>query len=291
MKFIEILNQLNIEYKTEGHHHCRPGWIQIDCPFCAKDSHKWHMGYSLENNYLTCWRCGFHPLVSTFIELTGLSFRECLRLFNDLEITEAIKVEHFKGRLCIPKGTSGLTPAHINYLYRRGFNPTKLESLWKIQGIGIASRLPWRIFIPIIHQGKTVSWTTRTISDNKKVTRYISASPKEESIPHKTLLYGEDYAIHTIIIHEGPFDVFQTGPGAVAILGLNYTQAQVNRMVNYPTRVICFDNEKEAQKRASRLCDDLSVFPGETYNVKLSGKDANSSPAREIRALRRRFLK
>ena len=77
----------------------------------------------------------------------------------------------------------------------------------------------------------------------------------------------------------------------MATLGLGYTQAQVNRMVNYKTRVICFDNEKKAQKRASKLCNDLSVYPGETFNVKLSGKDAASSPIKEIKEVRRRCLK
>jgi hypothetical protein len=43
MKFTEVLDQLNIEYVTEGHHHVRPGWVGIDCPWCGKDTHGWHL--------------------------------------------------------------------------------------------------------------------------------------------------------------------------------------------------------------------------------------------------------
>ena len=290
MKFLEVLNQFNIEFKTEGSSHCRPGWINIDCPFCGKDSEKWHLGYNLEGKYFNCWQCGSHSIISTLIELTGLSFSKCKKLFNDLEIVFDRK-EKIKGKLILPKGIDRLEAVHKRYLKERNFNFKKLIQLWKIQGLGIAAYLQWRIFIPIIHQGKTVSWTTRSIAHNHKIIRYITAKPEQESIHHKTLLYGEDYCTDTIIIHEGATDVWRTGCGAVATLGLGYSQAQVNRMVNYKTRVICFDNEKEAQKRAIKLCDDLSVYPGETFNVKLSGKDAASSPIKEIKELRRRFLK
>ncbi len=287
MKFAEILTKYNIESKTEGSH-CRPGWLQINCPFCKSD--KFHMGYSLTDKYLNCWRCGFHSVVSTLVELTGLSFPKCKQLFNDLEIVYD-KTEKPKGKLILPKGLTKLKDTHRLYLRNRNFDPKELQGIWKIQGICISNWLSWRIFIPIIYRGKTVSWTTRSISDRKGITRYISAPTEMESIPHKTLLYGEDYCTDTIIIHEGPTDVWRIGPGATATLGLSYTQAQVNRMVNYPTRVVCFDNEKEAQKRASKLCDDLEVYPGETFNVVLSGKDPASSPIKEIEELRRRFLK
>ena len=64
MEFSEILTEYNIPIAPEKHHHAREGWIQFDCPFCGKDSQGWHMGYSLENNFANCWRCGNHGLVT-----------------------------------------------------------------------------------------------------------------------------------------------------------------------------------------------------------------------------------
>lgn len=291
MKFTEILSQLNIPYKTEGHHHCRPGWVNIDCPFCGKDSHKWHMGYSLEGNYLTCWRCGFHTLIETLIEITGESPTKCKRILKDIEtIKIKTKKEKPKGKLILPTSNGRLQPIHKQYLKSRGFNPNKLKKIWGICGIGIAAKLSWRIFIPIFYHGKMVSWTTRSISHSNKITRYISAGIKEESMPHKSLLYGEDYTTNIIIITEGPFDVWRIGPGAVATLGTGYSNDQILRMTSYPKRVICFDNEREAQKRAKKLCDDLSVFPGKTYNIQLNAKDAASASDKEIKQLRESFL-
>lgn len=290
MTFDEILTELNIPKAPEGHHHSRPGWIQIDCPFCGKDSHKWHLGYSEEGKFLNCWQCGYHSLSSVLIEATGRSYREIKKLLGDLEAFRPKKIK-VKGRLQMPKGVEGLHPAHRKYLWSRGYNNEgiyQLIKLWGIQAIGIASHLSWRIFIPIYYQGRMVSWTTRSISN--KVTRYISASLEQESMPHKELLYGEDYVRHGIIIHEGPTDTWSTGPGAVSTFGIGYTKAQLNRMAKYPTRAVCFDNEPEAQKRANSLCDDLSVFPGETYNVQLDSKDPASASKKEIKKLRRQFL-
>jgi hypothetical protein len=220
-------------------------------------------------------------------ELTNLSYHEIKRLVGSVE-KERIRKLRPAGKLKLPTGVGEPQPAHRKYLQQRGFNPFQIEKIWRIAGIGLAAELSWRIYIPIYYKGQTVSWTTRSISD--KTTRYISAKPEQESFPHKQLLYGEDYARHGIIIHEGPIDVWATGPGAVATFGLNYSQAQVVRMAQYPIRAICFDSNREAQKVAGKLCDELSVFPGETYNVELDAEDAASAPPGEIVKLRRRFL-
>jgi len=290
MKIIELLQEYRIPYKNVGeHHHATSGFVQIDCPFCSRDSQQFRMGISLSGSYASCWVCGYHPIFRTLAELTGISLLKCKKLLWDIEI-EKKKEEKLRGKLVIPKGVGELLPAHIRYLRSRKFNPDKLQKLWKIQGIGIAGLLSWRIFIPIYYRGERVSWTTRSISDSKRVTRYISASPEEEAVSHKELLYGEDYVKHSIIITEGSTDVWKIGPGAVATLGLVYTQAQVNRMVDYPVRVVCFDASDTAQKRAKKLCDDISVFPGETFNITLDSKDPGEASEKEIQRIRRRFL-
>ena len=289
MKFTELLSQLNIEFRTEGKH-CRPGWINIDCPWCEKNSRKFHLGYSLQDHYLNCWKCGYKRPIEVLMEITGKPFYECKKLLGDIRPV-TIHKKKTDGRLLLPRGRGPLKRPHQLYLRDRGFDPLELEKLWRIQGIGIAGKLPWRIFIPIIYHGKVVSWTTRSIASNKAIPRYVSASLKQESMPHKSLLYGEDYANQTIIITEGPFDVWRIGPGAVATLGVGYSNDQVIKMTKYQKRVICFDSDDNAQRRAKILCDGLSVFPGETYNVCLDSKDAADASRGEIEMLRTSFLK
>ncbi len=289
MRFKDILKELNIPYITEGHHHCTSGFIQIDCPFCSRDSQKWRMGYSIESHFCNCWVCGSHNVISTLIEITGKQYHQIKRMIDGLDIPK-IKRKRLKGKLILPKGIKKLRSAHIKYLRSRGFDWKGLEQLWGIQGIGVASKLQWRIFIPIIYHSQTVSWTTRSILGNRYTTRYISASEKEELIPHHKLLYGEDFARGAVIVTEGVFDVWRIGVGTVCTFSTGYSQEQLEHISKYPIRAICFDSEIEAQKRARRLVDNLSVFPGDTFNVVLDKKDAAEESKENIRRLRKEIL-
>lgn len=289
MNFRDFLIENDIPIAPAGHRHGRQNWVQFDCPFCGRNSHKFHMGYSIDDNYINCWACGGHNLISTLIELTGLSVRSIKQALEGLDRVPVKATP--KGKLSLPNGIGELQEPHAKYLLSRGFNH-KIEKLWHIKGIGIASKLSWRIFIPIMYHSKIVSWTTRSII-NKPTNklRYISARLDQEAIPHKTLLYGEDFARHAIIIQEGITDVWMTGPGAVATFGTGYTSAQLNKMTKYPTRAVCFDNSPEAQKRAKKLCSDLMAFPGQTSNIVLeTGDDPANCSLEEIRELRRAIL-
>lgn len=287
MRFEDILSRYGVPYQTEGRY-CRPGWLQFDCPFCdgGKDPNKPYCGFNLAGNYVHCWRCGAHNLTKTVSLVCRVDWPTALALTGDIERTR-INPDDIKpqGKLIMPKGVGPLLSCHKRYLRKRRFDPDELKATWKIRGIGLASKLAWSIFIPIHYHGEVVSWTTRTLCDDG--IRYISAGLVEESIPHKTLLFGEDFATTTTIICEGPFDVFAIGPGAVATLGTSTTPAQLLRMSRYPRRILCFDSEPAAQKRASVLCNQLAVFPGETFNLTLTADDPGSAKPRELRAIRK----
>lgn len=286
MDFTELLEQHGVPYRTaQHHHHAREGWVQIDCPWCGAGSGKYHMGYALARGNMNCWRCGPQDVVAVLQQITNLSKRECIRWAKGAR-PQFVKVER-KGRGVYkpPQGVGELSKAHRAYLQGRGFKPSEIERLWRIRGISLSTEMPWRIFIPIHQNGVPVSWTTRAIGDQAH--RYYSADPEREAINHKTLLYGFDYVRHAVIVHEGPLDVWATGPGAAAVMGLAINPAQVALLAQCPRRVVCFDNQPDAQKRARRLVNDLSVFPGETLNVELDAKDAAEADRREIQKLRR----
>ena len=260
----------------------------MDCPACGPGSQKYHLGLNKARGYLNCWVCGPKPLVSTLAEISGWRPGDIVRLLREvLPVREALTARK-TGRYKPPVGVDGLGPAHRQYLADRGFNPDEIAALWGVGGIGVAPRMSWRLFIPIIYRHETVSWTTRAIGD--VAARYISASPKEESLNHKHLLYGLDMACHAVAIVEGPTDAWAIGPGAVGQLGLVWTPQQVKLMIKFPVRVVCFDNTLDAQARARKLTNTLSLYPGDTYRVCLSGKDPAASPKREIKEFRKRFL-
>lgn len=287
MKIEELLDQFNIPRAPEGHHHTRPGWVNVDCPFCGEDSKSYHLGYCLGGQYFTCWKCGYHPLIKTLMELTRNPYKTVKKWVGVLEHDKMalFDLPDLRGKLVLPSGLGPLRRAHREYLEGRGFQPERLAEMWQLQGIGQAVSLSWRIFIPVIHKGRTVSWTTRAIVDGGL--RYRAAEAHQEILSTRSLLYGYDLVRSVISVHEGPTNVWRVGPGSTATLGLGYSQEQVAIISKHPKRIICFDNEPKAQERALQLCDNLSIFPGETINVCLDANDAASASDKEIKRFRR----
>ena len=133
MEFEEILEKYHIEGRTEGNH-CRPGWIQIDCPYCSKDAQHFRLGYNIESKYMNCWMCGSLNIVETLKLLTGLSSGQCITLVQDFSKQVKTKIKTV-GKLQYPKGVKPLPHAHRQYLINRNFDPDELVKLWGLQGI------------------------------------------------------------------------------------------------------------------------------------------------------------
>jgi hypothetical protein len=228
------------------------------------------------------------------VDLLRISYPEACQIwaweFKDGHLFEPDAEDEKLGTLELPKGIVDLLPVHKKYLQRRGFDPDELARIWGVQGIGMAAKLSWRIFIPIHDdRGRVVSWTTRQLHNDG--IRYQSASNEQEEKNLKTLLYGEHLTRDVIVIVEGPMDAWAIGPGAVATLGIAYTQTQLCKLSRFTQRVVCFDATEDAQDRADALCAQLAAFPGSTENVCLETGDdpADADPA-EIAELRQQFL-
>lgn len=286
MKFVELLQEHGIRYWKGGeHHHVTTDFIGLDCLRCSPGSGKARLGYCLNGGFATCWTCGPVPMYEIVADITGLKGGKVVDLINNLDHARVGVVEH-RGKLELPDELGELRTAHKRYLRDRGFDPHELKRLWGLKGIANAAELAWRVFIPIVSQGTTVSWTTRAIGSTVSA-RYVNAKPSQERRRAKDLLYGLDYVRHGVIVHEGPTDVWKTGPGAVATMGVVVTPAQSILIARHPKRVIVFDSSADAQRRAKRLCDTLSVFDGETIRVELDADDPGSASEKETKALRR----
>lgn len=282
----DILDELGVEYSGAGeHHHAHEDWINIDCPFCGAGEGNRRYGICLTSGRGNCYVCG--PIGTAYLlgEALGRPYREMQELTGRFDSQPYTKRP--RGNLVVPGGVGDMTSYHKNYLRSRGFDPAELEKLWKVRGIGLASRLCWRLFIPIHADGRVVSWTTRSCDDGQDQRRYWSAADHEEEVSHKEVLYGEDYCRNAVIVHEGSTDVWATGPGSAATFGVGVTASQRERIRKYPVRVVCFDNEPEAQITAKHLCNYLANYPGRTVNVVLSAKDSAEATQAERDQLRR----
>lgn len=284
MTIKEILRDHNVEFaEAGGHHHARPNWLALRlCPFCG--SRNYHLGYHLQKNFFNCWKCRGHGVVSTLIRL-GIPYEEANAFSKGRNYLPGEKrIE--RGKLSEPPGRGPLMPIHKKYLLGRQFNPELLTTLWGLEGIGKdGGRLSWRIYIPILFQGRRVSWTTRAIGENQPQ-RYLSAGPEEESLNHKDIVYGLDDCAQSIIVVEGPADAWNIGLGAGCLFGVAYSPAQVLLLSKIPYRYIVFDSSPDAQRRAANLADELAPFPGETTVVELDAEDPGKASPKEVRALR-----
>lgn len=291
----EVLNELGIPFVEAGsdRHVSGDGYVGIQCPYCSPNSGKYKLGIPPYATYCHCWGCGWKSLKEVLIE-SCQSPNTVFKLLKDFRSNfippnQNRSADKPIGVLKKPPGVIPMLPIHKKYLKGRGFNPEELASIWGIKGIGAAIKLAWRIYIPIILNGKQISWTTRKLSNEGQ--RYHGAKSHEEAFPAKQILFGSDYVGHSILVHEGPFDVFRIGPGAVGTLGIDFTKSQAKRIAKYPTRTICFDSSPDAQKRAKELADVLTCFPGRTNIVEIDAADPAEMKPREVQLLRRSFLK
>jgi hypothetical protein len=301
MTLEDLLAELGVPTAPSGHHHVGDRWVGIDCPNCSPHSGRFRLGIPKDTKGGgNCWVCGPVRVPVALAETTGKPISRITALWRDY--LGAIRDSPHPGRenapesrierknTILPGGIGPLLRPHRDYLRSRGFKPGEIARLWGVRGIGIADRLPWRLFIPVREGTETVSWTTRSISD-KGGTPYLTARPEEEKVHIRDTLYGAENARHAVIVCEGPLDAWAVGPGGVATCGVGYSPAQVRLLSGYAVRVVVFDAEVDAQRRAASLVNLLQVFDGDTFLVTLeTGKDASRAKKSEIRKLRRRFL-
>lgn len=285
MTLEDLLEQAGVDYRRQGeHHHATRGRLSIDCYQCSPGSGRFRLGLHPGKRSASCWTCGRLSFFVVLREIIGPS----VSLFAGEGLTQSTwngLTKSPQEKYIPPVGLGELLKPHVAYLKSRRFDPDELAEVWSVAGIGPLGKPPWKVFIPIKKKGEIVSFTRRSLVDTG--IRYLAAKPEEEKISGKELLFGEDFCTHAVIVVEGALDAMRIGPGAVALMGLSYTRKQVLKISKYPLRIICLDNESQARDVARRLCDELSVFPGETLRVELSGKDPDSSPESELKELRK----
>ena len=291
MTIAEILQEHGIPTVGDEHHHVRPGRTGWDCPYCSPGSGRFRMSYPGRGWRSGCWTCGWMSLADVLRDLTNLPIGKCIEMVKEINSGWAPLPQHqATGKLVIPTGVEPMGKAHRRYLEQRGFDPAYCEEVWGIKGIGLAPRLSWRLFLPITHRGKMVSWTTRAISNDVE-RRYLNASPEEEAMPAKHVLFGADLATHAVVVSEGQLDAIALGAGGVATSGLSYSREQVTLLSRFPQRTICMDAGPAAQEVARRLCQALSCYPGRTLRIQTeTGKDLSRVSKNELQEIRKRYL-
>jgi len=281
MRILELLDHLGIAYMTEGHKHCRPGWVNMPCPFCSGNPGM-HLGYDMDNEYFKCWRCGWHRTGSTLSKLSGMPLSQVLSLmgeyggktrYNPWNMKRAPRIKGFQH----PSGTGQLSPVHRAYLEKRKFDPEKIEAEWGVLGTGPVSLLDGmdykhRILCPIRWDGQEVSFQCRSIRDN--VQPKYKACPKErELIHHQHILYGNQSRWgQTGICVEGVTDVWRLGEKSFAVFGIEFTLPQIRKIAQHFSRVaVVFDDDPQATVQVHKLIAELRMYGVDAWWVPIIG--------------------
>lgn len=257
MNFVKLFTDYKIDFNTR----INRGWTNITCPFC--DDKTFNGGFNNAGDYYHCWKCGGHNFKQALARAVNIPFNEVdilieqyagrNSLLNKLNKKQAKAIQ-----LTLPTNT--FTPAERKYLKQRNFSPKLLHEKYKIVGGGITGAWKYRIIIPLILDGKIVSWTGRSILSKQKINelkipRYKNLSIEQSVIDPKSILYNLDNCMsQTAVLTEGAFDVMRLGDGFFCSFGTELTQAQIIEIKNRFSKVfIMFDNEVEAQIKARKF--------------------------------------
>jgi len=267
MRILDLYNDHRIQYVTEGHKHCREGWVNIACPFCNGNP-GYHLGYSLDDNYYHCWRCGGKFKDQVLVEILGISQGEAKRLIQQYGGSTFQKVKEKKAKINLtpftyPTGDIHLAKPHKRYLESRGFDSDWLVKEWDLKGTGPlafldGSNYSRRILAPIYWEGKEVSFQCRAILPGAEP-KYMACPMAREIIHHQHILYGDPlYWGKRGVCVEGITDVWRMGKKSFGVFGIDYTPYQVKQIArNFEEVVVLFDPEIQAQKQAKKLIAEL----------------------------------
>jgi len=287
MDVLRIYQDYGIAHQTEGHKHCREGWVNTECPFCTGNPGL-HLGWNIEDEYFKCWRCGYHPPVKTLSAVLNLPIQDVVTLIQNYGVVRSYvkKIPKGKKKFILPSGIVELQQRHIDYLKKRNFNPSKLEQIWGIKGTGPLSYLKefdyrFRIYIPIYWNGELVSYDTRDITD-KAFAKYKACPVDREIRERKKILYGNQEAWgSTGICVEGALDVWRLGESACATSGISYTPEQVRELAKAFTKIaVIYDDEPQAIKQGRKLVKDLQFRNVDAYQIKIDGDPGAMSPSK-----------
>ena len=285
MNFVKLFNDYNVEYDTR----VNKGWTNVTCPFC--DDKTFNGGFNNAGDYYHCWKCGGHNFKQALARTVNIPFNEVDTLIEQYagrnSVLNTLNKKQAKAtKLTLPTDT--FTPAERKYLKERNFSPKLLHEKYNIVGGGITGGWKYRIIIPLVLNGKIVSWTARTILSKQqqqklKIPRYKNLSIEQSVVDPKSVLYNLDHCEDKIAaLTEGAFDVIRMGDGFFCSFGTELTQSQISMIKQRFEKVfIMFDNEEEAQAKARKFGLQIASIGVEVELVDCYG-DFNKNDAGEL---------
>lgn len=295
MNFVKLFTDYKIDFNTR----VNKGWTNITCPFC--DDKTFNGGFNDAGDYYHCWKCGGHNFKQALARAVNIPFNEVDILIEQYAgrnslLNKLNKKQSKAIKLTLPTDT--FTPAERKYLKQRDFSPRLLHEKYNVVGGGITGAWKYRIIIPLILNGKIVSWTGRSILSRQKINelkipRYKNLSIEQSVIDPKSILFNLDNCKSEIgVLTEGAFDVMRMGDGFFCSFGTELTQSQIAVIKSRFKKVfVMFDNEREAQIKARKFGLQIASIGVEVEVVDVYGdfgkNDAGELNEEEVSVIRK----
>ena len=291
-RVIDFLEDNHIDYRLEGNHHCRRGWVQICCPFCMSGDTNFHLGINLEEGYCNCYKCGFHSTVAVFSNFLGTKRTETRHilhgLFKNIDKQDMKEISLRPKEVVLPGNGTMLLRAYEYLMKRFPDCADDVIRKYHLSSTGIAdqyltyyktvkeqrysNKYANCIVIPNYLQGQLVSFQCGSYVKKQ----YITACEYEELIPCKSFLWGIDNVpADTVIVTEAAYDAMSVGDGAVHTHGCCFTREQINELATFGKVYVAYDMDSAGESAAHQLVNQLS-HRTEVYRIHWSyGKDLN----------------
>jgi hypothetical protein len=309
----ELLEEYSVPFITTGKNTSR-NFVNVSCADsggdCSYDDN-YTMGISRSMTHGYCWYCArAFPVfdtkerqgIATTLGIEQNMWKQVMEEQDGELYTEGI-IQHEEIKddtpdVEVPGDT--LHEVHRNYLKGRGLDPD-----WLIKEYGITGTINYpddykkgyRVFFPIRHKGKIVSYVGRSYLDSA-MNKYMCCDKSDELYFHKNLLFNQDRVTgRKGIAVEGPLDVLNLVQASgnfniVAFYGTSYKDEQVQQLRKLFDEVfVIFDPEPAAQEKAMNIKSYL-----ESYGVKCTvlcfkkNIDPGALPHKTAKALVEHYL-
>jgi DNA primase len=173
---------------------------------------------------------------------------------------------------------------HWKYLESRGFDPEFVSKKYKLLYVNFLSKWKFRIIIPYFIYGRLVAYSSRDITDQQEE-KYRHANNQDCIVPVKHCLYNIDSVKQdTIVVVEGPTDVWRVGDGCVGLSGVKYTSLQTKLLRKFKRIFVLLDSD--AKNISYGLAYELAPLVPDVEVVELNTGDPADLSESSIKELR-----
>jgi len=292
----KLFEELSVPYWTSGKN-VTHGWCNISCPMC--NDHSNHCGINQKSGNFNCWACSskgsIYDLIMELEHCDLLDAKRLVRKYKDGDDLPAEKKEKVVREFhnIIPAGmTRDLSEDCKEYLRSRRYDAELVAEKYEMYSSKLfVGEYIARILIPIIYKKQIVNFVARSILPDAK--KKVKNCPNDKCIIEaKDMLFNLDNVRdRKLIVVEGIFDAMRIGDGAVATLGTQVIDTQINLIREYADEVyIMFDSKKKdpnAPALAEKLGNRLYGLVKKVEVIYLDDGDPDDMTEKEVQQLRK----